>query len=234
MWVVMVQHKTSEQYLISGKWSIRSIHGFKRYGLLKTLTQNFNILSNADADANTDADAVATAIALHVPSCRRAKNVYCTDIGEYCHSFGYLRTLASSRLSISQLGTIFTNISAITLYCLQPVPILWTDCYIWLLHVLSVYRIFAYAEARRHATTNVLVDTRTFSVNLNRWKASFVKESELKHWPLPIRISNWGKLFFGHIIRVFRVNLLLFEMWTSRPISKWKYQLWNVVLQQQL
>ena len=53
MWVMMVQHKTSDQYLTSGKVSTRSIHGFKRYRLLKTLTKNFNILS--DADANADA-----------------------------------------------------------------------------------------------------------------------------------------------------------------------------------
>ena len=60
MWVVMVQHKTSDHYLISGKVSTRSVHGFKRYRLLKTLTKNFNILSNADVDV--DADAVVTAI----------------------------------------------------------------------------------------------------------------------------------------------------------------------------
>ena len=65
MWVVMVQHKTSDQYLTSDKVSTRSIHGFKRYRLLKTLTKNFNILSNADA--------VETAIALPVLSYRRAK-----------------------------------------------------------------------------------------------------------------------------------------------------------------
>ena len=64
MWVVMVQHKTSDQYLTSGKVSTRSVHGFKRYRLLKTLTKNFNILSNADADmdVDVDADAVVTAI----------------------------------------------------------------------------------------------------------------------------------------------------------------------------
>ena len=50
MWVVMVQHKTSDQYLTSGKVSTRSIHRFKRYRLLKTLSKNFNIFSNADAD----------------------------------------------------------------------------------------------------------------------------------------------------------------------------------------
>ena len=62
MWVMIVQHKTSDKYLTSGNVSTRSIHRFKRYRLLKTLTKNFNILSNADADA--DADAVVTAIAL--------------------------------------------------------------------------------------------------------------------------------------------------------------------------
>ena len=73
MWVVMVQ-QTSDQYLTSGKVSTRSIHGFKRYRLLKTLTKNFNILSNADADADANADAVVTAIALPVLMYRRAKN----------------------------------------------------------------------------------------------------------------------------------------------------------------
>ena len=71
MWVVMVQHKSSDQYLTSGKVSTRSIHMFKRHRFLKTLTNNFNILSNADADANTNA--VVTAIALPVLQYRRAK-----------------------------------------------------------------------------------------------------------------------------------------------------------------
>ena len=43
--------------------------GFKRYWLLKNLTKNFNILSNADEDAN----AVVTAAALPVLSYRQAK-----------------------------------------------------------------------------------------------------------------------------------------------------------------
>ena len=46
---------------------------FKRYSLIKTLTKNFNILSNADANADADADAGVTAIALPVLSYRRAK-----------------------------------------------------------------------------------------------------------------------------------------------------------------
>ena len=45
-----------------GKVPTRSIHRFGKYRLLKTLTKNFNILSNA---ANADAD--VTAIALPVP-----------------------------------------------------------------------------------------------------------------------------------------------------------------------
>ena len=83
MWAVMVQHKTSDQYLTSNKVSTRSIHRFKRYRLLKTLIKNFNMLSNADADvdadadtdadAAADADAVMTAIALPVLTYRRAK-----------------------------------------------------------------------------------------------------------------------------------------------------------------
>ena len=71
MWAMIVQHKTSDQYLTPGKVSIRSIHVFKGYRLLNTLTKNFNILSNADADA--DADTVVTAIAVPVLSYRRAK-----------------------------------------------------------------------------------------------------------------------------------------------------------------
>ena len=75
MWVMMVQDKTSDQYLTSGKVSTRSIDWFKRYRLLKTLTKNINILSKADADVDADAnaDAVVTAIALPVLSYRRAK-----------------------------------------------------------------------------------------------------------------------------------------------------------------
>ena len=69
MWV-KVQHKTSDQYLTSGKISTSSIQRFRRYRLLKTLTKNFNILCNADADAN--ANAVMTAIALSVLSYRQA------------------------------------------------------------------------------------------------------------------------------------------------------------------
>ena len=72
MWVVMVQHKTSDQCLTSGKVPTRSIHRFRRYRLLKTLTKNVNILSNA-ANADADADAVVTAIALPVLSYRQAK-----------------------------------------------------------------------------------------------------------------------------------------------------------------
>ena len=75
MWIMMVQHKTSDQYLTSGKVPTRSIHGFRRYRLLKTLTKNFNILGNAaNADADANADAVVTAIALPVLTYRRAKN----------------------------------------------------------------------------------------------------------------------------------------------------------------
>ena len=44
MWVRMVQHKRSDQYLTSGKVSTRFIQRFVRYMLLKTLTKNFNIL----------------------------------------------------------------------------------------------------------------------------------------------------------------------------------------------
>ena len=39
-WVIMVQHKTSDQYLPTRKVSTWSIYMFKR--LLKTLTENFN------------------------------------------------------------------------------------------------------------------------------------------------------------------------------------------------
>ena len=75
MWVVIVQHKPSDQYLTSGKVSTRSIHGFKGYRLLKTLTKNVNILSNADTDADADTDAVVAVIALPVLSYRRANNL---------------------------------------------------------------------------------------------------------------------------------------------------------------
>ena len=75
MWVVIVQHKTSDQYLTSGKVSIRSIHRFKGYRLLKTLTKNFNIFSNAEADANADAVTVVTDIALPILRTGELKSV---------------------------------------------------------------------------------------------------------------------------------------------------------------
>ena len=59
MWVLLVQHKNSDQYLTSGKVSTRFIKRFMRYRLLKTLK-----FCNANAD--TDADAVVTAKALPV------------------------------------------------------------------------------------------------------------------------------------------------------------------------
>ena len=61
MCVVMIQRKVST----------RSIHRFKRYRLLNNLTENINILSNADADA----DAMVTAIALPVLTYRRANKM---------------------------------------------------------------------------------------------------------------------------------------------------------------
>ena len=77
MWVVMVQHKTLDQYLTSGKVSTRFVHGLKRYRFLKTFTKNFNILSNADANA----DVVVTAITVRVLSYRRAiKEMNCKNI----------------------------------------------------------------------------------------------------------------------------------------------------------
>ena len=75
MWVMMGQHKTSDQYLTPGKVSTRSIDGFKRYRLLKIVTKHFNILINADADVNAGADAVVTAIALSILMYRRAKKL---------------------------------------------------------------------------------------------------------------------------------------------------------------
>ena len=73
MWIVMVQHKTSDQYLTSGKVSTKSIHGFKRYRLLKTLKTEQVRRADADSNVDADADAVVTAIALPVLSYRRAK-----------------------------------------------------------------------------------------------------------------------------------------------------------------
>ena len=92
MWVMMVQHKTSDQYLTSGKVSTRSFHGFKRYRLLKTLTKHFNILSNADVDVDADANtgAMMTAIALPVLSYRQAKNGSQNKLKSGCTKFGHL------------------------------------------------------------------------------------------------------------------------------------------------
>ena len=112
MWVVMVQHKTSDQYLQSGKVSTRSIHRFKRYRLLKTLSKNINILSNADSDADGDADAdsdaVVAAIALPVLTYRRAKNDsssfdsegYCCEHEFAGKSLGTTKGTCSGRISI--------------------------------------------------------------------------------------------------------------------------------------
>ena len=94
MLVVMVQHKTSDQYLTSGKVSTWSIHRFKRYRLLKTLTKNFNILSNADADVDADADAMVTAIALPVLTYRRAKTECCI-VGYKYSILGYISIIVT-------------------------------------------------------------------------------------------------------------------------------------------
>ena len=40
---------------------------------------------------------------------------YFTDVGEYCLTLGYQRSLTSQQSLISQVGTIFTSISAKTL-----------------------------------------------------------------------------------------------------------------------
>ena len=61
-WVMMVKNKTSDQYLTTGKVSTRSIIKLRKYRLVKTLTKNFNLKTNAKAD--TDADTGVTAIAL--------------------------------------------------------------------------------------------------------------------------------------------------------------------------
>ena len=99
MWVVMVQHKTLDQYLTSGKVSTTSIHGLKRYRLLKTLTKNFNILSDLDADT----DAVVTAIALPVRTYRRAKNGLRTVTGSILGSGNIFlwRLLLAKRCALS-------------------------------------------------------------------------------------------------------------------------------------
>ena len=98
MWVKMVQHKTSDQYLTSGKISTRSIQRFRRYRLLKTLTKNFNILTNADADANTNT--MVTAIALPVLSCRQANN---DSIMQECNSQCHLHDSNRDNQALSPL-----------------------------------------------------------------------------------------------------------------------------------
>ena len=65
----MVQHKTSDQYLTSGKVSTRFIQRFMRYRLLKTLTKTLTFF-------NANGDVVVTAIALPVLSYRRANKAY--------------------------------------------------------------------------------------------------------------------------------------------------------------
>ena len=57
-WVMMVENKTSDQYLTTGKVSTRSIKKLRRYRLLQTLTKNFNLKTYADTDADADTDAM--------------------------------------------------------------------------------------------------------------------------------------------------------------------------------
>ena len=62
--VMVEEHKTSEQYLTTGKLSTRSIFKLRRYWLLKTLTKNFNL--RATATLMPTLWCVVTAIALLV------------------------------------------------------------------------------------------------------------------------------------------------------------------------
>ena len=56
---MMVENKTSDQYLTTGKVSTRSIiMKLRRYRLLKTLTKNFNLKTKADVDAGMTAIAL--------------------------------------------------------------------------------------------------------------------------------------------------------------------------------
>ena len=82
-WIRMVQHKTSDQYLTSGKVSIRFIQRFMRYRLLKTLTKTSTF-------CNADADAMVTAIALPVLSFRRANK----GVTIICQNVTYLINLS--------------------------------------------------------------------------------------------------------------------------------------------
>ena len=59
---MMVENKTSDQYLTTGKVSTRSIMKLRRYRLLKTLTKNFNLKSNADADTDTGVTANSSSV----------------------------------------------------------------------------------------------------------------------------------------------------------------------------
>ena len=59
---MIVENKTSDQYLTTGKVSTRSIMKLWRYRLLKTLTKNFNLKTNAHADKDADAGVMAIAL----------------------------------------------------------------------------------------------------------------------------------------------------------------------------
>ena len=52
---MMVENETSDQYLTTGKVSTRSMMKLR---LLKTLTKNFNLKTNADANAGVTAIAL--------------------------------------------------------------------------------------------------------------------------------------------------------------------------------
>ena len=72
-------------------------------------------------------------------------------IGESCPSLGYIWTLASARHLISQLGTVFTDISAITLYIyLGCKPI---SCYTG--SVDSTWRLISIGHMFQSATDNL-------------------------------------------------------------------------------
>ena len=55
------------------------------FRLIKTLTKNFNILSNADADANANADADVTAIALPVLSLKSKPHALVQSVSRDFH-----------------------------------------------------------------------------------------------------------------------------------------------------
>ena len=206
MWVMMVQHKTSDQYLTSGKVSTWSIHGFKRYCLLKTLSQNLNILCNANAAA----DAVVTAIALPVLSYRWAKNLFFTQKKQLKNNIMYFLKLFSglekwtsfmckSFLKFSKFGFIHHNeVFRQTDQGKESRP--WSDCSLSLIWVYTLCRSICIWAVTWQNQQNDCAQWRLRSA----WAVFVVRMK--KAWVLSYPLTaQWRLIRQGRMPRLIRV-----------------------------